>query len=343
MSLNNVVLNGDKLVSTTSDGVAISEVITQDEGETDFESIRETRVAFLLADINNSSLSTEDTAVCSARINDGERIFVRKADKSIVETVATGSNTAGARLLPVMTSMENDLATVTYDSTDTNQYTTGEYGNSNTFDGNNGSFCFIGVNKSIGIILKNGVLKRATRFLLRCGYNYTSIYELANNFKIEGTLDGTNWATISIHNLSNFNGTEFGAELIGPGKVFDIQTPGDFIGYRLTVLSSTRNSRARIYTLDFLGEDGTSIDTTDVTNGEVPSGIYKFEEVVKINNNVAVEKDIVTEYGGNGTSLLAFPIYHDISLTGRELTAEIDFKTTGNTATEISGKIFKLV
>lgn len=341
MSLNNVVLNGDKLVSVTSDGVAISEVITQEVEDTDFESIRETRVAFLLADINNPGLSTADTAVCSARINNGDRIFIRKTDKSITESIAVGVNTAGAITLPVMDVMDNEHATVTYDATDNRQSSTDNY---KTFDGVGGTYVNISVGKNIGMVLKNGVLKRATRFLLKSGYWSYGWNAGVDDFKIEGTLDGVNWATISIHSL-DLSGNETNVtakELTSTGIIFDIQTPGEFTGYRLVIVGAT-GAYTRINTLDFLGEDGSSIDTTSVTNGEVPAGIYKFEEVVKINNNIAVEKDIVTEYGGNGDNLLAFPIYHDISLTGRELTAEVDFKTTGNAVTEISGKIFKLV
>lgn len=323
MALFNVNNDNDKLLATTNNAVATSEIITQDVEDTDFESIRETRVIWNLANISDV-LSSSDNLVSNTPINDGDRLILVKNDNSIVDFIATGvqKNTAG--VAPQMTSnvLPAGVATSSYDNS-LNAY--------KAFNNNTGDGAYSTYNKPYWIAYNFENNERKLIKNVYCKALSGSGSSVMTEIHVQGSMDGIIWQTLSIH--KNLNSTE-----TIKGRILTIQSPSEYSHYRLY----TPNCRYGYFSeISFLNDEGDVLDTSIITAGETPNKVFKFTDVLKFNGSQAIEKDIYLEYGISGTKLLAFPIYHDVILTGRTLTTTVEFSAAGNEVSEISGQIYK--
>ncbi len=310
MALYNVSTSGNSLKAIGNPSHATSELVLQDAEDTDFESIRETRVHWKLANISTNQ-STADTAVTNVSVSNGDRIFIRKNSGEIIDTVAAGVSIAESCVVPIMTSNTSPEG-VAY---------SGQSGGDawKAFNANDSDSVYHGdANIVLQYTFKDNVPVQINNFYLKTDRNDT-------NFLVEGSVDGTNWSTISTFNNVDTRGT-----------VFTIESPGEFSSYRIKNTSASW----RVSAWDLLG-DGVSIDTTAITAGETPDQVFLYKDSISFNGAVAVEKDIFYEYGNTGLSLYALTLYEDVVLTGRQIQTRIDFSATGNIASEITGQVYK--
>lgn len=324
MSLNNVELTNGTLTAKGINAEAVSELITQSEGETDFESVRECKARFLLNNICDNILSTEDTCVTSSPIVEGDRIFIVDDAGDIHDTVVGVVDNSDANVIPVMTSntAPSGVCSSSYDGTNAFK----------AFNNNNGSYNKLHKGDNVAYQFANNEPKLINRYIINNGYAPYSRY--ITEFRLEGSINGTDWTTLSVEHPDN--------STIQKSVLYTVQSPGEYSHYRIVVVNANY-SDAYIYSFMLLKDDGSSFDTSGVTNGAVPKKVFRYEDKVKINNVELQEKNIYYEYGSTGSKLFVFPTFQDVSVTGRSIETTVDFSAPENECKEISGKIFKLV
>jgi len=313
--LEHVHITNNDLVAETDTGKAISEIITQEDGQTDFESVRDVRVRWKLQNICDGTRSTADKAIVNSDINEGDRIIIIDQNNKPYETVATGvkfdlGNSNG--LIPNMTSATEPSGKVV----------SGSWG------------IFSGVYHKTysrgSTIYEFPEPVKATSFYISVdGNNYNGggrIY----GAKIEGSNDGNNFIIIGEPRVSTSRSIS---------KILNIFIPGLYKFYKVSPIC---NSTPRLFNVQLYGDSPSkSIDTSAATNGKVPKYVYRFEDVLKFNSTVATEKDKYFEFGTYGDSLYVQNLYNDVLISGRTIQTEVDFSATGNVVMEITGQIFK--
>lgn len=321
MALFNVSTAGNTLLATDHTANCESEIINQDVADTDFESIRETRVYWRLANIS-SGLSSANTLVSDTPIFTNDRIFIRTNNGAIYDTTAQGVVQNTAPIHPNMTSNTLPQGTVIDNSNRSDAW--------KAFDGNPATYTASNyyTNHWVGYNFFNNEPHQVFSYHLKFNSGGNSFN--SNNWVIEGSLDGTNWSTIS---------TEVRGDL-SAGTTYNIESPGFFSWYRIRFTYIENYNAIKLFSL--LGPGGTTVDTTAVTNGEIPDQVFKFTDTVSFNGAAAAtQKDVFYEYGTTGTKLSVTSLYNDYSLGGRTLKTRFDFTSAGNEVTEITGQIFK--
>lgn len=323
MALLNVSNASGKLLALTNTGTAIAEVINQDAGDTDFESIREARAVWNLANISDIS-SSADTLVSKVPITAGDRLFLVKDNGSIFDFTAGAVTKSTIGMQPNMTSntVPSGVVLGTGIQTAADAY--------KAFDGNSATYVQSNYNTAVAMQYQfaNNERKYVDQVYLKM---FNASGSSTTQIKILGSNDGINWVTIS--NYIGYSNTT-----LQNGTVINIQSPGEFSYYKLY----TPNCNYMLFQeISFLINTGDSINTSAITQGEIPSRVFKFEDKIKFNGNVALEKDIYYEYGTAGSKLFAFPIYHDVILMGRTLETTVEFSAVGNELKEITGQIYK--
>lgn len=325
MALYNVTTVNNTLLAVNHFAHATSEGILQNAEDTDFESIREIRAHWKLANIVQAG-STADTAVTNVPVETGDRIFIRH-NSVIHDTFAVGVAHSEALIHPVMTS--NTSPSGVASSTDDNNSADAW----KVFDGNVDTYTYL--KAAVGNYFQYNFQDNTPTIV----YNYYVKYaEYIKGWVIEGSLDGVNWSTIS----SEYNSDR---RWCATGRRFSIDSPGAFSYYRLRVTSTLISTYStQFHAFHLLTPEGTTIDTSLITQGGVPSQVFRFEDLVRFNGgNPAVEKDIFYEYGETGEKLYVLALYNDVLLTGRILQTKVEFSAADNELTELTGQIFKLV
>ena len=321
MALYNVTTAGNTLLATAHIAHSTSEQVIQNVEDTDFESIRETRVHWQLANISDG-FSTANHLVTNTPLANGDRIFIRKSNGVIYDTVASGVVSSTAPVHAPMTS--NTLPQGIAASSNGVAW--------NAFDNNLATGCDMVTN--VGHWVQYQFVDNTPTTI----YSYYIKHEgFVTGFVIEGSLDGTNWSTIS---------SEYNADTLYwlNGRTHSIDSPGAFSYYRWRITSNGANTTRTLYAFHLLSPNGTTADTTSITAGETPTQVFKFTDTISFNGgSPAIEKDIYYEYGTTGLKLYALALYHDKLLDGRILTTRIDFTSASNAVTEITGQVFKLV
>jgi len=316
MALYNVDSSGNYLISIGPNAHTESEIVNQDAGDTDFESIRETRIHWRLQNIS-TIFSSADTLITTTSLSVGDRIFIRLNNGTIIDTTTPNSAPAEGSVVPIMSSNSVPEGVA---------WSNRDGGNAwHAFDQNNGTGCRAAWNQSGGIVqytFKDNTPVHINKFYVNCDGNGNNVA-----LKIEGSVDGTNWSTIGEYPVRN---------LIN-GSTYNIESPGAFSAYRIT---NTNKTYFNVESFDLLGE-GVSVDLSAYTNGETPDQVFKFKDTVAFNGQTASEKDIFYEYGSTGTKMSAISLYSDIPLTGRQLVTRVDFETVGNEVREITAQIYK--
>lgn len=330
MALYNVSTAGNTLLALDHVAHCSSEDIFQNVEDTDFESIRETRVHWRLANIAEAG-STANTLVTNTPLQNGDRIFIRLNNGQIYDTIASGVAQSTATIHPPMTSNTLPSGVASSSSAGATAW--------RAFDGDaaTGNDMYADVGEWIQYQFIDNTPTVVYTYMIKHEYGMYG-------FVIEGSLDGTNWSTISTEDVGASNDPNW----LNTGRIFTIDSPGAFSYYRCRITRSayTAGSTAlrNFYAFHLLTPNGTSADTTAITNGEVPDQVFKYTDKISFNGGApAVEKDVYYEYGTTGTKLYVLSLYHDVLLNGRILSTRIDFSTAGNEATEITGQVYKLV
>ena len=323
MALNEVINKNGALFAKTFDGTAVAEPITQDDGDKDFESIREVRAIWHLANISGSA-SSPDNLVALSPINEGDRLILVKDDNSTVDFIAKGVKKSTRSMIPKMTD-NTTPAGVASSSTGAAW---------RAFDDSDGTDIRVGGGTSplwVAYNFENNERKFVENVYVKARYEdkWSNISEI----HIQGSMDGVIWQTLSRH-------TGLGHSM-SSGKTFTVQFPGSYSHYRVYAPNAYRYSGFQ--TISLLTDEGDALDTTDITAGKTPSKVFRFMDVLKFNGVPAIEKDIYLKYGTTGNKLLAFPIYHDVLLSGRTLTTSVEFSAPNNDVTEITGQVYKAV
>ena len=345
MSLMNVQNTNGELLSKANNSFAIAEVITQDAGETDFESLRDVRTIMLLANVCDAS-STVDTAVLNTPITEGDRIFIVDDANQIFDITAGAVAAASQGLIPVMTSMTAPSGTIGIGSEnataqtnvlaafDGNLSTSAHYawGNSaGNVDVNRNAVDSDGV-ASIVYAFENNEKKKVTLF--KGIFNYTSNLSTIPEFKIQAANNSTDWVTI--YSKKNAHRTAILDQII------QMQNPGNYSHYRL-VITPPSSFFDGIKTFQLYTDGGQSIDTSAITKGAIPKHVYKYTPPISFNGVTAIEKDIYKEFGTNGSKLYVASVYNDVLVTGRTITTRVDFDSVGDELLELTSQVFKAV
>lgn len=337
MSIKNITITGDKLLATKAGAVAVSEVITQDVGDTDFESVRETRSIMLLENICDVS-STADKAVLNENVSEGDRIFIEH-NGIIYDTTATGILPADQGLIPVMTSNTSSVGTLLVSipsgvSSEVNAW--------KLFDNNNNIHANLSVRvehhdaQYIGYTFANNEQQEVTSYSFKMG---SASHQKIFGWFIQGSLDGINWVTLDTvpYNSDKFNLSN------GVLSIHTISSPGMFSSYRIMTHRGTTPHWSQVFTLQLYTTGGNSIDTSSITQGAIPTRVFKYTDSIKYNDTKCIEKDVYTEFGTQGSKLFVQSIYNDAILNNREIKTTINFSATGNELLEISGQVYKAV
>ncbi len=326
MALFNVTTSQNTLLAMTHNAHAISETVPQNAGDTDFESARETRVHWKLADLSQGN--TADTYKINAPIQNGDRIFIRH-NNTMYDTLASGVVQSQTLVHPNMTS--NTLPSGTASSSvgaNAWKFFDGDIntGADTSADGFWCSYNFL-----------DNQPQTIYSYYARFGYHTTNLYYTAGatSFVIEGSMDGTNWSTISTEN--------FAAAAYCNGLIKQIDSPGSFSHYRFRVTGYINNN-IDMMAFHLLSNEGNTGNCSTITQGATPQAVFKLNDKVSFNGQPSlVEKDIYYEYGNTGLKLYAVQIFNDQLLDGRNLQTRVDFKTAGNEMTELTSNIFKMI
>jgi len=324
MALFNVTTQNNTLLATAYTANAVSEIVTQDAGDNDFESVRDTRVHWRLANISDQSLSSTDHLVSTSPLQDGDRILVRLNDGSIRDAVASGVTSGTAPVHAPMTSNTLPAGEVMDSDGSTDAW--------KAFDGDNETQVAASANAGdwYQYQFENNTPQTIYTYYIATT-QYSSGYAI--QWVIEGSLDGTNWATISTEQTTH--GTTYA------GQIFQIESPGEFSYYRLRF--TYINQYVYLKSFHLLDGTGSTMDTTAITNGEVPDQVFKFTDQIFYNGSPAIEKDVFYEYGTTGTKLAVISQYHDVLVGGRTLETKINFTAASNEVVEITGQVYKAV
>jgi len=307
--LRHVRLVNDTLIARDDTAVAKSEIITQEDGEPDFESVRDARIRWKLANVCDYSRSSVDKAIITGNIKKDDRIIIIDNKNKPYETTVsevTLDLTQSDGLIPNMTSATEPSGKVVQG---TYWIFSGVY--HKTYSGGDVTYEFP----------KPTYVK--SFYISTYGDNVYSV-------RVYGSNDGNNFVLlgdIQVPHSSWFTG------------ILDIPIPGTYKFYKFNTHGRRYN---RIYNLQLFGDaPAKTIDTSAATNGTTPKYIYRFMDKLKFNSNTAIEKDRYYEFGTYGDHLYVQNLYNDVPITGRTIRTEIDFSAAGNTVLEITGQIYK--
>jgi hypothetical protein len=312
---------GDALVAETSDAVAVSEVINQVDGENDFESVRDIESIYYLNDILDVTRASQNLAPVISDINKGDRIFVVKQDNTIHETVATNVQISNARVNPIMTSATEPSGHATYNGKNI----------SIPFNGDSGSYSRCFYHDIDYLQYEFATPTKITGFYVSFStYSNCDVY----NTYLQASYDGISFFTIY---QDSTNYTERSHHYHKTEKVI---AQGEYKYYRLK-FNVNQKDYLYMYEFSLLTDSGKTIDTTAVTNGEIPKRVYRFNEKMLLNSTELVEISNYKAYGLNGSDLYIQSIYDNALISGRTLKTTINFSAPGNQLIELAGRVFK--
>ncbi len=314
MALHNVSIVNSNLLATANNAHCTSEEVIQEVEDNDFESIREVRTHWKLANISSGQSST-DTANITTPLVNGDRIVIRTNDGVLHDTIVAGATIDTTPVHAPMTSATLPAGVAS-----------GNYSNAwEAFDGDGVTMASLANygSSSLQYQFENNIPQYISRYYLKTFQTYTDHH-------LYGSLDGTNWSLIS----SSYGNPQH------TNATFTVNSPGEFSYYRIKFPTCYS---AGVYTFSLLTDEGTSIDTSAITQGETPDQVFSFSDSIEFNGSQAVEKDIYFEYGTTGDKLYALALYEDVLLDGRVIATHVDFSATSNEVVEITGQVYKEV
>ena len=333
MALKDVDIIDGRLFASSHTSWATSELIYQEEGETNFESMRDSQVIWYLQNIASAD-STADICRTNTPVVNGDRIFIRKDDGTIIDTVVGAVTETSTTCVPTMSAYNLPGGELSYTGSAYSGYGTSTL--HRIFDGNLGTVMrWHYPNGSIIYNFENNENKRVTRcrFIKSTGY--------VGTVTLFGSIDGENWVTLSTHAYGRdpANNT---------WHAFNVESPDDYSWYKFQFYDSytSRSDRGpqfeqiQYYTDEDLGFE---FETTASTGGEIPDQVFRFEDKLYYNGVEADVADIFYEYGTTGEKLYIAAQYFDVPLDGRQIETKVEFGNAGSEAYEIAGKIYKEV
>jgi len=285
MSLHNVDSSSGELIATDTDGYAISKPIEQETAENDFSIIKNINCKYEF--INISESSTIDKLITSEKIKDGDKLVLVKDDDSIYEFTASGVTELLSYITPDMTSANTPSGYSVDGSSEYSGWEKWEAFSDSIWVSaakNTGSeWLSLTLPESKNIIKYSGLFRNDSS-------GATQIEQI-----IFSGYDGSSWTTIDVFDLPIL------ADKEAIERSFTNES--SFISYKLTVSSSGSNyksaSKIKLYGSDLAYE----MDTTSITQGEIPSKGYRTDEKIEFNSNEINISNIIY----NGETSEEFP------------------------------------
>ena len=303
--------------------------ITQDASENDFSSVKNLTSSWLLS--NTLSTSSADNVITNTLIEPDSIIIIsynsnyQKLDFSNVTYIEEPifqpmtSNTA-----PEGTAISSQNGTAEYKAFDNDTSTYFEIS-----DASNTGY--------IGYKFKNNESYKIYQYYLKTGDNSGTDYSLSSGWTVEGSVDGTNWATIG-----DYQGVDNINRAIG-GGIFSIQSPGSFEAYRLVVAAS---NSPRIYNFNLLDSSKIcSLDTSSITAGGTADGCFISNDKIFFNDYESTKIDIDwNNITINGSKIEVHISHADNDLGNINtniITNRIEIHTIGNEFLGLDSDLFK--
>ena len=150
-------------------------------------------------------------------------------------------------------------------------------------------------------------------------------------WQLQGSNNGIDYTTID--SISNNIWTE-----VYEKQYFNITTPGSYTHFRIYITGYDGSWLAITEIALYINEITSSeLDTTSITNGEVPSRVYKMNDTIKFNGKEPWNpKDIFSV----ATDLKSTRTYDDISINARSIETTVEL-SAGNKMTRLSADVSK--
>jgi len=337
MALTDVVSADGYLLAQSSTAQAISEPLTQQLIDTDYRKVKEARVWYYLDDISGATGSA-DTLITAVPVDQGDTLLIRKYDGTIeqLDVTTTPAVSQSAQVVPAMFS----------DTLPAGICATSGGGGSQeayrAFDKHPDTWAYLGqTNSWVSYQFKDSTPTKIYGYYIKTRPNYNYLY----NCKLQYSDNSLDWFDVpggaTTGDLRTDYANGYYLELLDPA---DGVTPLPATHPFFRVWVTQAQSSIYFEHLELIG-DGVEIDTSSVTQGEVPTLAYKFNPELYFNEALATE-DVArraTEYGLWGNRLRVVSIYPETTfLPKRELVTTFNFKAVGTVMTEITSQIYAL-
>lgn len=304
--------NSNGLTSTGPNASATSTELFQSQGQ-DFKILRNISTKWDLFDI--SGVNEVDTFVSTEPIYNGDALYIVKNDLSIHKLNASLIGDVQNEVMISNNSPSNIISDINANSNaylafDNNEATNVQYSLVNDF-----------------IVHVFDTPQVISDFFIKCDVDYS-----ITSLQIEGSTDGISYATISV--ISGDNQID-----IVNGKTFTIQSSGLFTHYKFVITSLNNNNLVKINTIKLLSNVSNSVDTSSITVGEIPNKVFKFTDVIKLNNSYLVSNNDTTILDTD--KLLVNIDYDDMQIDNTSIITTIEINTIGNSFKEIVGVLYK--
>jgi len=299
------------ILTSTSDNAYAIGTITQNNNENNFSSVKNITSTWKLQ--NNDTLINTDEVYVDTSINSNDIIMVYY--NNILSIVPNDKAEEGIIAInDILTSNDNKVTSL-HKMDDAYK----------VFDNDPDSFFKMDITDNITYKFDNKIILK--HYYLKTDGN------LENGWFIEGSVDGTNWATISTE-------TKYSVSKTINGDIFNIQTPGNFLYYRLSV-SDTKS--VKIYDLKLLNNNQRyRIDTKDITKGHKIDKCFINTEQIKINDIqlTKISADVINAEIVENTLKIKI-LYKDIELDANKYEFKILFFYKNNQFLGLNSDIYK--
>lgn len=317
--LNGATSTGNILLARNNNAVAISKEINQLLIDVDYRSIKNLMVHQLLANIVTRSNISIDSFNTSTPLSAGDEIIIKKADGKyyslILDSNMITTNIDASNLIPVMISNNSPSGLLT------------------PFSGSNSIYlCFTTNKNNTSYSISNDIKTFTYQFENNDPVLIKKIYcklEISNsNCTLYGSNNGIDFTSLGTTNT---------------GKILTYSFTHDIAySYYKFVFSNPSGYQTFVQNIELLGA-GYTIDTSSITNGEIPTEVYKCNKF-KFNEIYATEdisrRHIEDSYSGY-SKLIAR--YNDIIFyPARNIVTQVELPVAGNQITEVTAEIYKL-
>ena len=306
----------DGLTSTGLNAFAVSNAFLQSQGQ-NFKVLKDLKTKWKLVDLSHNN--TKDTfTISNIVINTSDILYIVKDDLSIHKITEPSITYVQHLANKVMTSNvlpSNEIIDVNNSSNaylafDNDESTNVQYTTVNDY-----------------IIHKFDTPQKILDIFIKCDVDYS-----ITSLRIEGSTDGTNYATITI--LGGDNQID-----ISNGKFFSIQSPGMFTHYKFIITALNDNNLVKLNTLNLLSSIDCNVDTSSITAGEIPKSGFRFSDKVSLNDNYLTSTAEKATLEDDGLQLIMG--YDDLSINDKSIVTKVEINTIGNSFKEITGMLYK--
>lgn len=270
MSLNGIESTNGYLECITTNGSAVSNVITQDGAENDFSSIKNPVVNFVFANISTATAS--DIFTSEEAINDGDKLAIVLNDNSVNEVIATGVVAGGETLIADdLDAGDEDILIKQVSTYLTNgAYRAFSVGATHT-NASNPNWLWRKIDTA-------GRITEVT--VLMADITYSGGTRLPTSFEFQGSNDAISWDTL--HSVTSYSSWHASIP-----SVFTM-TQNLTNTYTYVRFYITAKQGADWYTtigeMTITTDNDYSMDTTATTAGEIPDKVFRIDESILFND-----------------------------------------------------------